>query len=237
VACSGRIPNLALAQEQIVAFHEVKQGEHLSGIAADYGFPDFTTIWNRAENADLKQKRENPHVLLPGDKVFVPDKIVKEYSRPADNQHEFELLTKPLFLKLELRREYDDPIANTPCDLIVEADTFALTSDGKGKLQRQISKKARGASLRIKDKLEFHDNQIPFERLIAIRIGDLDPVDETSGQAARLANLGYYRGPIDKVDPDEFQSAVEEFQCENGLTVDGKIGPQTQGKLKTVHGC
>lgn len=93
-----------------MAFHEVKQGEHLSGIAADYGFPDFTTLWNRPENAALKQKRENPHVLLPGDKVFVPDKTVKEYSRPADNQHTFEVLTKPLFLKLELCREYDDPM-------------------------------------------------------------------------------------------------------------------------------
>jgi len=222
-----------------VGFHEVKQGEHLSGIAADYGFPDFTTIWNRPENTELKQKRVNPHVLLPGDKVFVPDKTVKEYSRPADNQHQFEVLTKPLFLKLELHREYDDPIANTACDLIVESDTFALTSDGKGKLQQQISKKAHSASLRIKDKLQLHDSEIPFERLLAIRIGDLDPVDEPSGQVARLANLGYYRGPIDKdkVDQDEFKSAVEEFQCENGLTVDGKIGPQTQAKLKTVHGC
>jgi hypothetical protein len=220
-----------------VAFHEVKQGEHLSGIAADYGFPDFNVIWNRPENADLKQKRENPHVLLPGDKLFVPEKTVKEVSRPADNQHKFELLTKPLFLKLELQREYDDPIANTACDLIVDTDTFALTSDGKGKLEQKISKKARGASLRIKDKLQLRDSEVPFERLIAIQIGELDPVDETSGQVARLGNLGYYRGPIDKVDPEEFKSAVEEFQCENGLRVDGKIGPQTQAKLKTVHGC
>ena len=220
-----------------MVFHEVQQGEHLSGIALDYGFPDFTPIWNHPQNAELKQKRENPHVLLPGDKVFVPDKTAKEYSRPADNQHTFEVLTKPLFLKLELRREYDDPIANTPCDLVVGSDTFALTSDGKGKLQQKISKKAHGASLRIKDKLQLHDSEIPFERLLTIRIGDLNPADQPSGQVARLANLGYYRGSIDKVDPDEFKSAVEEFQCENGLTVDGKVGPQTQAKLKTVHGC
>jgi Putative peptidoglycan binding domain len=185
----------------------------------------------------LKQKRENPHVLLPGDKVFVPNKTAKEYSRPADNQHTFEVLTKPLFLKMELRREYDDPIANTPCDLVVDSDTFSLTSDGKGKLQQKISKKAHSASLRIKDRLQLHDSEIPFERLLTIRIGDLNPADQPSGQVARLANLGYYRGSIDKVDPDEFKSAVEEFQCENGLTVDGKVGPQTQAKLKTVHGC
>jgi len=33
-----------------------------------------------------------------------------------------------------------------------------------------------------------------------------------------------------------FLSAVEEFQCDNGLTVDGDCGPNTQAKLKEVHG-
>jgi hypothetical protein len=34
-----------------------------------------------------------------------------------------------------------------------------------------------------------------------------------------------------------FLSAVEEFQCDHGLVVDGKCGPTTQAKLKQVHGC
>jgi hypothetical protein len=217
--------------------HEVKQGEHLSGIAVDNGYPDFNAIWNRPENAELKKKRLNPHVLLPGDKLFIPEKSLKEESRPTDNQHKFEVLTKPLFLKLELNREYDDPIANTPCDLIVEADTFPLTSDGKGKIQQKISKKARGALLRIKTTFQLSSGEIPLEKVLAIRIGELDPVDEPSGQVARLANLGYYRAAVDKVDAAEFLSSVEEFQCENGLKVDGKCGPVTQAKLKVVHGC
>ena len=90
-----------------MAFHEVQQGEHLSGIALDYGFPDFTPIWNHPQNAELKQKRENPHVLLPGDKLFVPDKTAKEYSRPADNQHTFEVLTTPLFYPIVVGLGFD----------------------------------------------------------------------------------------------------------------------------------
>jgi len=70
-----------------------------------------------------------------------------------------------------------------------------------------------------------------------LRVGHLDPVEETSGQIARLRNLGYYRGPADGSDLKLMRAAIEEFQCEHGLTVDGVCGPQTQSKLREVHGC
>ena len=52
-----------------------------------------------------------------------------------------------------------------------------------------------------------------------------------------MSNLGYYLGPLDADNPAKFRSAVEEFQCDYGLTVDGDCGPNTQAKLKQVHGC
>ncbi len=55
-----------------------------------------------------------------------------------------------------------------------------------------------------------------------------------SGQQARLDNLGYFASDGDD---DAFKSAVEEFQCDNSLTVDGDCGPATQAKLKQVYGC
>jgi peptidoglycan hydrolase-like protein with peptidoglycan-binding domain len=58
-----------------------------------------------------------------------------------------------------------------------------------------------------------------------------------AGQQARLSNLGYFTGDIDGTDGPEFQMAVEEFQCEQKLTVDGICGPKTQAKLKEVYGC
>jgi N-acetylmuramoyl-L-alanine amidase len=73
--------------------------------------------------------------------------------------------------------------------------------------------------------------------LFSLHIGELDPVDTFSGQQARLNNLGYFPGSSDQDDDPQFLSAAEEFQCDHGLTVDGKIGPKTQAKLKQVHGC
>ena len=44
--------------------------------------------------------------------------------------------------------------------------------------------------------------------------------------------------PGNSTDPNDpvFKSAVEEFQCDQEITVDGICGPRTQAKLKDVHG-
>src|SRR5262249_8508870 len=95
---------------------------------------------------------------------------------------------------------------------------------------------AERASLIIKDP------QTPLDDVvIPIKVGHLDPVEEVSGQQARLNNLGYFAGPLEGKTEEEnqalFLSAIEEFQCDHGLRVDGICGPQTQAKLKEVHGC
>jgi N-acetylmuramoyl-L-alanine amidase len=65
----------------------------------------------------------------------------------------------------------------------------------------------------------------------------LDPLDEGSGWRVRLNNLGYDAGESDDADNPRLRSAIEEFQCDYDLTVDGICGPQTQAKLLERHGC
>ena len=71
---------------------------------------------------------------------------------------------------------------------------------------------------------------------IPIQIGHLDPVDTPSGQTARLNNLGYNAGSGGEAGRVQFEMAVQEFQVDNGLPVDGVCGPQTQAKLQETHG-
>jgi Putative peptidoglycan binding domain len=216
--------------------HVVQQGEHLSGISVRYGFADYRTIWDHPQNAQLKKQR-NPNVLFPGDSFFIPDREIRTENRPTDQLHKFKRPDEPLKLTIVLNRVYGDPFANTPCSLVIDTTKTELTSDGSGKIENEISKAAVNGVVIVQDQIAAGGTSVPVSREIRIKIGHLDPVEELSGQKARLANLGYYRGPDEPTDDDEFLSAVEEFQHEHGVGVDGKCGPNTQAKLKTVHGC
>ncbi len=294
--------------------HVVKQGEHISSIASKYGFYDFNTLWNDPANADLKALRKNPNVLYPGDQISIRDKKIKEAPRPIDNSNPFKLKRSKLTLHLVLENIYHQPIANAQCQLQVDGSSFDLTSDGKGMIQQDIPMSASQAVLRIKNP------ETPWnDTLINLNIGHMDPVDQLSGQIARLNNLGYFAGPLpsdsedtatghgdagnnsasgggnnagadnnasagdnsgggnDNADDNSagdnnnnnnnnnsgddsagannsdiggdtqnnaekerqslFQSAVEEFQCDYHLTVDGVCGPMTRAKLLEIHGC
>jgi hypothetical protein len=211
--------------------HTVEQGEHLSRIAKKYGFSDYRTIWDHPQNATLKQKRQNPNVLNPGDRLHIPDKEVREESRSTDQTHRFKVKGSRLMLRLVLEDMYEKPIANAACELFVEGEKHELTTDGKGKIEVAILPTAENGMLVMKTKETAIE-----EVAIPVKIGHLDPVEEITGQKARLGNLGYYVGAIDDKQDDAFRLAVEEFQCEHALAVDGVCGPATRAKLKSVHG-
>ena len=211
-------------------FVVVNQGDHLSRIAKQYGFADYRTIWNHPENAELKKARVNPHVLYPGDRLFLPERQLREESGATDQKHQYVVRTPELMLRVVLENVYEHPIASARCELRgdVEAE---LTTDGDARLERPISPLVRNLRLTVREqRTAICDTALP------LRVGDLDPVEETSGQQARLNNLGYYTGPVGRPDARLLKLAIEEFQCENSLVVDGICGPNTQRKLKEVHG-
>jgi hypothetical protein len=217
----------------MAGYYTVKQGDHVPGMAWRSGFSDYRVIWNHPNNAELKNKRRNPNVLFPGDSLYIPDLAVKEYPRPTDQMHKFVVNRTNLRLRMTLRDQYEKPIANAPCILIVDSESHHLTSDGDGKLELMIPPSAGASRLVIQD-----TDQTPYGGItIPIKIGYLDPVDEVTGQQARLSSLGYFTGDIDGEEGPKFETAVEEFQCEHSLAVDGICGPKTQAKLKDVYGC
>lgn len=210
----------------------VQEGEHLAQIAKEMGFPDFQKIWNHPNNSDLKNNRKTPHILAPGDRLFIPDLEKKQENAPTEQRHNFVISTATLKLRLILEDALEKPIAGAPCALSVEDQVYQLTTDGNGKIEQDIPPDAKEGCLVIRgDSTPFQDVSIP------VKIGGLDPLDTDTGQKERLNNLGYFAGALDDDDPEAFQSAVEEFQCDNGLTVDGKCGTNTQSKLKQIHGC
>ena len=210
--------------------HVVQQGEHLSQIAKQYGFRDFNTVWNHPDNADLKKLRQSHNVLFPGDTVKIPDKTQKKESRPTGQKHSFKLAGRRLLLRLALRDFGNQPLANTACQVKVDGASTELTTDANGRVEVPISATSKEATLVFKDPL------VPFDLSVPIKIGHLDPVEEVSGQKARLSNLGYITRPLEEVDDAIFARTVQEFQCDLGLPVNGVCDTATQNKLKELHG-
>lgn len=54
------------------SIHIVRPGENLTTIARSYGVTDWRTIYEHANNSDLRRKRPNPNHIAPGDTIFIP---------------------------------------------------------------------------------------------------------------------------------------------------------------------
>ena len=215
--------------------HIVKQGEYISGIANAYGFSSYKKIWDDPQNAQLKLQRKNPNILFPGDRLVIPDKEERVEARATDARHRFQTVGDRLMLQLTIRTNDNEPVAHSDYTLEVEAETDRKQTDGNGSLEKTIKPGAQTGRLLLKS------DDFGLDLKVTLAIGHLDPIETVTGQIARLNNLGYDAGDVQEPESDadrlRFRSAVEEFQCNEKLRVDGVCGPKTQEKLKAVHGC
>ncbi|HWV99923.1 MAG TPA: peptidoglycan-binding domain-containing protein [Candidatus Acidoferrum sp.] len=199
--------------------YKAKPGDCISSIAYEQGFfPD--TIWNHPGNAELKQKRKDPNVLLPGDIVVIPDKQLKELSKPTEQEHRFKKKGVPAKLKLRLLKN-NQPRKNEKYRLIIDGISLEGTTDGNGFLEKPLPPDAKEGKLIIGKK--------DPKEVFVFHFGTVDPLDSDDGVAERLRNLGYA--------PEEnSEGALKRFQADHGLKVTGQADDATRNKLKEVFG-
>lgn len=212
--------------------YKVKAGDHISAIAATFGFENFFAIWENAKNDELRNLRADPNQLVAGDELFIPDRLVPVFSRVTASSHDVVVRLARLSLGVRLLDRKMKPIASQEVVLTVpppedgepRSSQLELVTDGDGKVKTEISKSALIASL------------VVGELSLSLKIGELDPVDENSGLAQRLNNLGYFVPPEAERDEDELRSAIEEFQLEQGIEVTGENDSALQQKVLEIHG-
>jgi hypothetical protein len=203
--------------------HVVQPGEHISGIALQYGFEDYSVVWNDPDNAELAGKRDVAHVLDDGDEVHVPELQSKAADKPTGAKHQFQIKQSPLKLRVKLLGTDMKPVTNAACTL----DGTSLTSDGDGVVEIPVDKLTDSSTLRV----DGTD--------LALSIGRLDPLADTTeaGWKARLFNLGFLVDPTVPDDDEEVTFALRDFQAEHSLDLSGTFDDATQSKLKEVYGC
>jgi hypothetical protein len=200
-------------------YYEVAPGDSMPSIAKETGF-FWETLWNHANNADLKAKRKNPNVLFAGDQVFIPKLETKTESKPTDAQHKFRRKGVPVKLVLKLLKSDGSARANEAYVLTVNDKDLKGNTDGDGVLKQYIPNDAKEGILKLNDGKEC----------FPVRIGALDPIDEISGIQQRLANLGFDCEETGQLD-DATQRALVNFQAANKLDPSGAPDDPTKAKL------
>ena len=176
--------------------YKVKQGDCISSIAYEHGF-FADTIWNLPENAELKKKRDDPNVLMPGDAVFIPDKRLKEVSEPTNQLHKFRCKNTPKKFRVQLLR-LQQPIADMKYEIDIDGRKTDGKTDGDGWLTETVLPNAKKAVITLEEGQTYE-----------LRLGFLDPVDEISGVQGRLRTLGYYQAGVNNRLDEQTVAAIQ----------------------------
>ncbi len=203
--------------------HIVKQGDCMNTIADQYGF-FWYTLWNHERNAELKELRKNPNVLMAGDRVFIPEKRQKVETGETGKVHTFRLKGVPVKLNLELLDFDGTPRAGTQYTLTVDGKKITGVVPADGLISEVIPPRAKTAHLKLETGEEYD-----------IDLGYMNPVEYASGVQARLKNLGYFKGEISGSLDDETRQALRRFQREQGLEATGEADQATRDALLTSH--
>jgi len=227
--------------------YAVSQGECLDSIAVQNGLT-WQQIWTHPENADLKELRENPFELLPGDKVFIPEKAIKQESGGTEVRHRFRRRGVPSKFYLQVCLA-DEPVADTPFVAEVDGETIEGMTDTNGWVEFPIQPDAIGGELRVGDEAtvapapeEEDEDGLGSETgeqeqiiVIPLEFGCLDPITEITGVQQRLANVGFLVGQEGVFDEDTV-AAIAEFQLMMELEPTGELDDTTRDKLKDYYG-
>ncbi len=203
--------------------HPAGPSGHASGVAATYGFDDFTTVWNDPDNADLQSQRSDPHVLSPDDSLTIPEiKATPTANKSTGARHQFTLQQTTLKARVKVLNRVAKPLAGASMNL----DGSALTADGTGLVEKAITKTAPNVALQYAD------------ATFTLTVGAINPLDDTTeaGWRARLFNLGFLWEPGAADDADEMVIALEDFQAEYGLPISGQLDDATKAQITQVYG-
>jgi hypothetical protein len=202
--------------------YRVRQGECILSIAEKTGF-FWRDIWEHPENNGLRKRKREPGTLHPGDVVYIPEHRIKYENGATDQLHRFRKRGTPARVRLRLM-ENDKPRAGEHYLLDVDGALFQGTTDNDGIIECSIAPDAKEARLVLDE-----DEEYVFE------LGCLDPVSETTGQQARLEQLGFTCGAAEGDVGLQSEDAVRNFQHTQRLHESGRLDDKTEDEILKCH--
>lgn len=214
------------------ASRKVKSGESAELIVWSAGLEDFKAVWGSGDNAQLRQRRPDPNILMPGDTLVLPDAKPTVHELATGARHRVVVHVPRKELRLRVLAHKDTPLANAPYRLVLDdqPEPREGTTDGDGLLKEKVRIDVTGAVLEID------------ERRFRLRLNYINPFpsdekDSASGVSSRLAALGYESGAATKASSPALMAAVALYQSDAGIEATGKLDAATQQQLEQDFGC
>lgn len=187
----------------------IRPGDSLARIVAEAGFRNWHTIREHANNAELVRHRRDPNLFVPGDRVFVPERLVGlARACSTGRHHAFETIEPRYSLRIKLELP-------EPCHVELELDGKTVLAETKApgdRIDLPVDPLIRTGRLRLWP--EDYDTRDATNALeMRLDVGALTAIESVHGAAGRLANLGFHRAalPVEELDPPT-RAAVARFQ-------------------------
>ena len=201
----------------------VRPGDYLKKLSHALGF-DADGAWDHPKNADMKKQRD-PNLLHPGDVLYVPDRAPKWEALIKGKTNAYVATVPRTKVHLSFR-ELNKPRASERYVIHGMGEPKEGTTDGEGALEVEVP-------------VHVREIQVTFPKAYvtyAVRIGDMDPVDEPSGVRKRLQHLGFYeQAPDADLEAADARGLVA-FQRARGLPETGVLDDTTKTRLIADHG-
>ncbi|WP_438025579.1 peptidoglycan-binding protein [Sorangium sp. So ce233] len=190
-------------------------------------------IWNHPSNEELRRRRLTPDILHPGDILYLPG--VSEGRDPLPltigGENRFTARVPTVEIRLILRRADGTALAGERFRVDGSGpEPFTGTTTGDGLALFRVPSHVREV------RLSLQQEGLRYQ----VRIGQMDPRDELSGAAKRLAHLGYLPVldfPAVALSEDVLHEAIAAFQEAQGdLQVTGTLDDATRDALVAAHG-
>jgi hypothetical protein len=187
----------------------------------------WQTIWNDPANADLKAARQDPNLLLPGDRVTVPPLREGSAERPTGERHRFRRRGVPSRLTVRVL-ENGKPRAGEPYKLMADETVRSGVTGDDGSVSTFLSALARKVELRVGagDALTVYD----------LSPKELRPLNDLAGAQQRLSNLGFECLEEKGRFGDTTRAAVTDFQKSRKLAETGELDAATLEALRKGYG-
>ncbi|KYF50522.1 hypothetical protein BE08_02365 [Sorangium cellulosum] len=203
----------------------IQQGEHLRKLAFRFGM-DAETLWRHEKNQELARRRKNMDLLHPGDVLHVPAEPAPALDISAGTMNRYRARVPAVPVKIQLESAVRS-LAGQRFEVhgIGEGvEPIRGTTTAEGEAAFDVPVLVREVELRLPD----------AGLVIPVLVGDLDPIDEPSGVAQRLRNLGYLPA-AGGVAAGDVTLALMAFQREQALPVTGAADDETRRALEERH--